>query len=305
MTRVVFLGSPGPAVASLRELARGELEVVLVVTQPDRPKGRGKAPAPTPVKLAAKELGIPVATPIDAGSLEEAITATGPIDVGVVVAYGRLLRQEVLEHPRLGMLNVHFSLLPRWRGAAPVARALMAGDTMTGVTIIRLDEGLDTGPVLTAQGVDVRPDENRGELTDRLASVGSRLVTGAIPAYTSGEMHPVKQSDEGLTYASKLEPSDRPLDVSGSATEAINRVRGLSPEPGATLVIDDEVVQILRARLGHTSPEPGTWSVEGNKLLAGLADGGVELVDVKPPGKRAMSGAAWVQGRHRSSGHIA
>jgi methionyl-tRNA formyltransferase len=202
------------------------------------------------------------------------------------------------------MLNVHFSLLPRWRGAAPVARALIAGDSMTGVTIIRLDEGLDTGPVLTAQAVDIRPEENAGELTERLAVLGAHLVTEVVPAYLGGSVTAIEQSDEGLTYASKLEAADRPLDVTGTARDAINRVRGLSPEPGATLVVDDEVVQVLRARAHQPTPKPGTWAAIDGLPVAGFGDGGVELVEVKPPGKAVMSGSDWLRGRRRSSGVV-
>lgn len=304
MTRVAFLGSPEAAVPTLEALVGDGLDVALVVTQPDRPKGRSKEPTPTPVKTAAHERGLRLSTPGDADSLRRSLADAGPLDLAVVVAYGRLLRPEVLGLPSLGFLNVHFSLLPRWRGAAPVARALMAGDTMTGVTIIRLDEGLDTGPVLTAQGVDIHPEETRGELTTRLAALGARLVTNVIPDYESGTARPVHQSDEGLTYASKLESSDRPLDVGASATEAVNRVRGLSPEPAATLVIDDDVTQVLRARPDRSAPEPGTWSVVDDRLVAGFADEGVELIEIKPPGGKTMSGSSWLRGRRRTSGLI-
>ncbi|MGA7098303.1 MAG: methionyl-tRNA formyltransferase [Acidimicrobiia bacterium] len=301
MTRVAFLGSPEAAVPTLKTLA-GVFDVVRVITQPDRPKGRSKTPTPTPVKAAAQELGMPVSTPGDANALRQALTDVAPLDLAVVVAYGRLLPPDVLEVPELGFLNVHFSLLPRWRGAAPVARALMAGDTMTGVTIIRLDEGLDTGPVLTAQGVDIHPDETRGELTTRLAVVGARLVTNVIPDYVSKVVEPVDQSDEGLTYAAKLTASDRPIRVEWSAAEVVNHVRGLSPEPGATLLLDDQPTQVTRARRDGSTPDQGKWAVVGDRLVAGFADGGVELVEIKPPGKKTMTGSAWLRGRGRMTG---
>ncbi|MFZ0625193.1 MAG: methionyl-tRNA formyltransferase [Acidimicrobiia bacterium] len=301
MTRVAFLGSPEAAVPTLTTLA-ATFDVVQVITQPDRPKGRSKTPAPTPVRTAALELGMPVSVPGDADALRQALTEVAPLDLAVVVAYGMLLRPEVLEIPKLGFLNVHFSLLPRWRGAAPVARALMTGDTMTGVTVIRLDEGLDTGPVLTAQGVDIRHDETRGELTARLAGLGARLVVNVIPDYTSGIMEPVDQSDQGVTYASKLESSDRPIRIDWTAAEAVNRVRGLSPEPAATLVIDGQTTQVIRARADGSMPEPGRWVAVDDRLVAGFADGGVELIEIRPAGKKTMTGAAWLRGRDRRTG---
>ncbi|HSM44083.1 MAG TPA: methionyl-tRNA formyltransferase, partial [Acidimicrobiia bacterium] len=180
MARVVFLGTPGAAVPTLETLI-AEHEVGLVVTQPDRPQGRSSKPVPPPVKVSASAHDIGVAQPQTREELARVIGHHAPFDVGIVVAYGRILRPEVLELPGNGMLNVHFSLLPRWRGAAPVARALMAGDEMTGVTIIKLDEGLDTGPVLTAQAIDISKSDNAGELTDRLARLGARLVANVLP----------------------------------------------------------------------------------------------------------------------------
>lgn len=201
MTRVAFLGTPPAALPTLKALS-ATYDLELVVTQPDRPRGRSKKPVPPPVKSAALEIGARVEQPATSGGLFEALSSVAGLDLGVVVAYGRIIRPEALHIPRMGMLNVHFSLLPRWRGAAPVSRALIAGDTMTGVTIIKLDEGLDTGPVLTAQAVDIKGDENAGSLTERLAVLGAELLMKALPAYLSGELEPVPQSDEGLTYAS-------------------------------------------------------------------------------------------------------
>ncbi|HEX2405301.1 MAG TPA: methionyl-tRNA formyltransferase, partial [Acidimicrobiia bacterium] len=223
----------------------------------------------------------------------------------VVVAYGRILRPEALAIPGAGMLNVHFSLLPRWRGAAPVNRALMAGDPMTGVTIFRLDEGLDTGPVLTAQAVDIDDEETAGELTSRLGVLGARLMTGVIPSYLEGTRQPVPQRDEGLTYAPKIDPQERVVRVGGHRIDEVNRVRALSPDPGATLVIDGERHQVVQARAHETGPETGRWVEVAGVPVAGLGDGGMELVTLLPAGKRAMSGASWLRGRRRSSGTIA
>lgn len=301
MTRVVFFGTPEEAVPTLDAVAE-RYDVRLVVTQPDRPRGRSGTPHPPPVKEEAIHLGLPVAQPERSADVVDALAAVGEFDLGVVVAYGRLLRPEVLALPVRGVLNVHFSLLPRWRGAAPVARALMAGDTMTGVTIIRLDEGLDTGPVLTAQLVDVHPSEDAGALSARLAVLGARLLVTVIPGYLSGEAVPVPQSDEGATYADKLTPADRPLAGIGDPSEFLARVRGLAPDPGAVLDIDGEPHKVLAARLSGEAPPEGTWTLRDGVPVVGVGDRGVALVALQPPGGRPMGGEAWARGRRRTGG---
>ncbi len=302
MTRLAFLGTPGAALPTLRAISEHH-DVALVVTQPDRPRGRSRLPVASPVKTAALELGVPVSQPVSRDQLSADLAAIRGLDLAVVVAYGRILDDRALNAPAHGMLNVHFSLLPRWRGAAPVARALLAGDPMTGVSIIRLDQGLDTGPVLTAQAVDIGPEETAGELTERLAGLGANLIAGVIPGYLRGDVLPVEQSDDGATYAAKLEPADRPIDLGAGAVDAWRRVRALSPEPGATLVIDDVSHQVLRARLHPGHPPPaGTWDTTDGALLVGTADGGIEILEIQPPGKRPMTGVAWLSGRRRHSG---
>jgi methionyl-tRNA formyltransferase len=245
-----------------------------------------------------------VAQPETGQELIEAIEGGGEFDVGVVVAYGRLLGAGVLALPMSGLLNLHFSLLPRWRGAAPVARALIAGDTMTGVTIIQIDEGLDTGPVLTAQAVDVLSGENAGALTARLADLGSRLLVAALPGYLEGSITPVEQSGEGVTYAAKLTTEDRELASAASPEEFVNRVRGLAPTPAATLEIDGRPHKVLEALVHHHHPDPGTWESVDSTPVVAVGDGGVELVTLQPPGKRAQAGADWVRGRQRAFGVV-
>lgn len=303
MARVVFLGTPQAAVPTL-ELLTTEHDAALVVTQPDRPKGRSKKPVPPPVKEFAVANSIQVSQPTTREALADAIVEHGPFDVGVVVAYGRILRPEVLEAPEHGLLNVHFSLLPRWRGAAPVARALMAGDTMTGVTIMKLDEGLDTGPVLTAQAIDIPEGENAGDLTDRLSRIGARLLVNVLRGYLSGEVEPVPQTDEGLTYANKIEREDRLIDPGSEVATVVARVRGLAPSPAATLEIDGKPHKVYEARLADSTVEPGVWVAVDGRPLVGFADGAVELVTLQPPGKRPQSGPAWVHGRHTDRGVI-
>lgn len=303
MARVVFLGTPEAAVPTLSAVA-SRAEVGLVVTQPDRPRGRSGTPAPPPVKEAAIEAGLDVAQPQSSEELTDVIRKVGPFDLGVVVAYGRILRPAALEIAEQGYLNLHFSLLPRWRGAAPVARALMAGDTMTGVTIIRLDESLDTGPVLTAQAVDILPEENAGQLTTRLARLGSALLIGVIDPYLAGDLRPVPQVEEGATYAERLSPEDRVLDPGGDPEEFVNRVRALAPSPAATLLIDGDRHKILAARPADTAPPPGSWEVIDGAPLVAVGSGGVELLQIQPPGRKPQSGRDWVRGRRRLSGEV-
>lgn len=302
--RIVFLGTPEAAVPSLEHLADAH-DVALVVTQPDRPRGRSGRPMPPPVKVMAEELGMAVAQPGKGGELAAALREHGPFDLGAVVAYGRILDLEVLGLPRHGFLNVHFSLLPRWRGAAPVARALMAGDPMAGVTIIRLDEGLDTGPVLTAQAIDIAADEDAGALTTRLSQLGARLLTSSIDAYLSGDMVPFPQTDDGLTVAAKIDPGERVIAIDTSPAEVVNQIRALAPRPGAKLVIDGEPHKILAARAHEASPRAGSWQRVGEVPVVGLAGGGLELVTLQRPGKTPQSGEAWARGRHRDQGVVA
>lgn len=303
MARVVFLGTPEEAVPTLTALHQTQ-EIGLVVTQPDRPKGRSRRPVPPPVKNAALELGLTVAQPESRAELAEGIAEHGPFDVGVVVAYGRILRPEVLEQPAHGFVNVHFSLLPRWRGAAPVARALMAGDPMTGVSIIVLEEGLDTGPVLTAQAIDILPHDNAGTLTDRLATVGARLLAEVLPDYLTGELRPVPQTDEGATYAEKIEPEDRVIDPSADVDTVVAQVRGLAPVPGATLVIDGTPHKILAVRPASHEVAAGSWVAVGDRPIVGLGDGAIEVVTIQPPGRNPMSGEDWLRGLRRKGGNV-
>ncbi len=304
MTRLVFLGTPSSALPTLKELAARH-EIRLVVTQPDRPKGRSKKPVASPVKDEAIELGLPIAQPETRSELYDQIVGAGHLDVGVVVAYGRILRPEILEIPDRGLLNVHFSLLPRWRGAAPVARAIMAGDEMTGVTILKLDEGLDTGPVLTAQAIDIRRSENAGQLTDRLATMGARLLASALEEYLAGELEPFLQSNEGATYADKITSADRPLDVRRTTVELMNQVRGLAPDPAATLDIDGDHHKIFAVSPHESSPVPGAWEAHQGLPVVGTADGGLALLELQPPGRGRQGGADWLRGRRRSEGAVA
>lgn len=303
MTRIVFLGTPDAAVPALAALT-GEFDVGLVVTQPDRPKSRSGTPKASPVKIFALDAALTVSQPSTSAELVSAIEAAGDFDVGVIVAYGRILDSAVLALPTAGFLNLHFSLLPRWRGAAPVERALMAGDTMSGVTVIKIDEGLDTGPVLTAQAVDIFTDENGGELKGRLADLGARLIVTVLPGYLEGLVLPVDQTEEGATYAHKISSEDRLLAASPSATDFVNRVRALAPSPAATIEIDGQAHKVLGARRHDHEPVSGTWVVVDSVPVVSVGGGGVELVSLQPSGKTAQSGADWVRGRRREAGVV-
>lgn len=303
MARVVFMGTPAAAIPTLQALVEGH-EVALVITQPDRPRGRSGEPKPPPVKEVSESMGLMVSQPNSRAELEEAVVGHGPFDVGVVVAYGRILRPEILHAPHHGLLNVHFSLLPRWRGAAPVARALMSRDPMTGVTIMKLDEGLDTGPIITAQAVDIPDHVHADELTTMLAELGARLLVDALPRYLSGELEPLPQTDEGITHAAKIEKQDRAIDVEADALTVVAQVRGLAPAPGATLEIDGETHKILAARVGDADVEFGTWAAVDGRPLVGLGRGTIELIALQPPGKTPLNGVDWVNGRHRNRGVV-
>jgi methionyl-tRNA formyltransferase len=303
MSRIVFLGTPEAAVPSLDALS-DEHDVGLVVTQPDRPKGRSGRPTPPTIKEFAISTGLTVVQPGSPEALSGALQSHGPFDIGVVVAYGRLLRSDVLAIPRHGMINVHFSLLPRWRGAAPVARALMAGDTMTGVTIIKLDEGLDTGPVLTAQALDIDLDVDLGTLTERLAKMGASLLIRARPEFLDGVLRPVEQSDDGMTYAAKVTSEDRSLSVEATPEVFLNHVRGLSPRPGAIIDIDGRPHKILQATTSSHHVKTGSWVSTDGAVVIGVQGGAIEVVLLQPPGKTPQLGPDWARGRRINTGRV-
>ncbi len=303
MSRIVFLGTPEAAVPTLDALSDGH-DVGLVVTQPDRPKGRSGRPTPPKIKEFAISTGLTVVQPGSAEALSGALQSHGPFDIGVVVAYGRILRSDVLAIPGQGMINVHFSLLPRWRGAAPVARALMAGDTMTGVTIIKLDEGLDTGPVLTAQALDIDLEVDLGTLTERLAKMGASLLIRALPEFLDGVLRPVEQSDDGMTYAAKITSEDRSLSVEATPEVFLNHVRGLSPRPGAIIDIDGRPHKILQATTSSRHVKAGSWVSTDGAVVIGVKGGAVEVVLLQPPGKTPQLGPDWARGRRVNTGRV-
>lgn len=294
--RAAFLGTPSaavPALAALLDVA----DVPLVVTQPDRARGRSGRPVPPPVKLAAQEWGLPVAQPADAPSLGVAIEAVPALDVGIVVAYGRILRPDVLAATRVGYVNVHFSLLPRWRGAAPVERAIVAGDAITGVSLMLIDEGLDTGPIISVIETPIADDETGGTLTARLSHLGATLLSETLPGFMAGALQPAAQISTGATFAARLRPDDAHLDHDRPAEVLERQVRAFNPRPGAWLTADGDRLKVLAATVVPLAPAPAAIEgIDGEPVL-GTSDEGLRLDLVQPAGKGVQSGRAWLNGR--------
>ncbi|HEX2397775.1 MAG TPA: methionyl-tRNA formyltransferase [Solirubrobacteraceae bacterium] len=290
--RTVFAGTSSFAGSVLERLATTEHRPVLVVTRPDRPKGRGRRPAPPPVALVARELGIEVAQPGDVNdeAARRRIAAAAP-EVVCVCAFGALIREPLLSDHL--MLNVHPSLLPRWRGAAPVERAIMAGDARTGVSIMRVTAGLDSGPVCLQQPDPVSADDTYGSLAPRLEDRGARLLVRALR-----ERPPFAEQDEaGATYAAKIGPADRLLDPSRPARELERTVRALHPHIGARAVLPDgETLTVHAAAARDEGPSPGRLATDRGRLLLGCATGTLELLVVQPAGGRPMDAAAYLRG---------
>lgn len=297
MTRVVFMGSPQFALPALRALAEN-YQVVGVVTQPDRPAGRGQQVTPPPVKVLAQELGLPVTQPIrlrDPQAIEQ-LKAWQP-DLIVVAAYGQILPPDVLNLPHWGCLNIHASLLPRWRGATPIQHAILAGDAETGVTIMKMDEGLDTGPILSQRAIPITPDENAETLSEKLAKLGATLLLETLPEYLSGHLLPRPQPAEGVTLAPRLKKEDGLLDFSRPALELERRVRAFFPWPGAWFIWQGAPFKVLRARVvADMVAEPGARLRWQGWPAIGTAQGLLVLEEVQPAAKKPMSGKAFLAG---------
>jgi methionyl-tRNA formyltransferase len=283
--RLAFFGTPEVAAATLRALVGAGHEVRVVVTRPDKRRGRGSERSPSPVKVAAGELGLETVY-----SPEEALGKGA--ELGVVVAYGRLLKPEVLS--QLTVVNVHFSLLPRWRGPAPVERAVLAGDTETGVCVMQLEAGLDTGPLYACRRTAVGPDETATELRGRLGEMGTALL---LEMLGSGLPKPVPQVGEP-TYAAKVEPSELCLDFAGPAERCLRQVRARR----AWTTFRGRRLLVHRARLAHEGVVLSPGQIRGN--VVGTADGAIELIVVQPEGKKAMSGEDWARGARPQPGEL-
>ncbi len=294
---VVFMGSPEFALPSLKRLAE-HYHVVGVVTQPDRPAGRGMVLTPPPIKPLAQELGIATIQPAklrEPGAWEQ-LQAWQP-DLIVVTAFGQILRQNVLDLPRFGCINVHASLLPRWRGAAPIQAALLNGDPVTGVTIMRMDAGVDTGPILSQREEPIRPEDNAETLAQRLAASGADLLVETLPRYLGGELQPRPQPEEGITQASMIRKEDGLLDFNQPAQALAWKVRAFQPWPGTFLNWAGNPLKVLRAHaVARTGAEPGEKQVVDHLPAVATADGWLVLDEVQPPGKKAMPGDVFLRG---------
>lgn len=296
--RVVFMGSPDFAVPALRSLA-AEYAVVGVVSQPDRPAGRGMTLTPPPVKVAALELGIPLIQPekLKEPGVFEQLSAWAP-DLIVVAAFGQLLRKNVLELPRFGCVNIHASLLPKHRGAAPIQAAILAGDELAGVTIMKMDEGLDTGPMIKQASFKMAADETGGSLFGKLSSLGGELLMQTLPGYLSGETKPTPQPTEGMSYFGMIKKEDGQLNLNEPLAVLERKVRAYSPWPGTSLQLEGWAA-VLKVR--KVSMQPGRAKIGWRKVVAGLpavaaADGWLLLEELQPAGKKPMAGKAFLAG---------
>jgi methionyl-tRNA formyltransferase len=296
--KIIFMGTPEFAVPTLTEIVSSGHEVVAVYTRAPKPAGRGQAERKSPVHLAAEGFGIPVMTPKSLkGEAEQLAFAAFDADVAIVVAYGLILPQPILDAPGLGCLNLHGSLLPRWRGAAPIQRAVLAGDARTGVMVMRMDAGLDTGPVGLVDEMPIGPDMTAGELHDRMMLVGADLMARALAALERGSLTFTPQRDEGVTYAHKIEKAEARIDWRRPAAEVHNLIRGMSPFPGAWFELElagqATRIKALRSTLAAGSGMPGTILPD---LTITCGDGAIRLVTVQREGKGAMDAATFLRG---------
>ena len=301
--RVVLMGTPEFAVPSLRRLARDPAyELVMVVTQPDRPQGRMRKLTPSPVKRAALEYGIPVFQPGQVRATEalEHLRGFTP-DVLVTAAYGQLLPQALLDLAPHGSLNLHASLLPRWRGAAPIHRAIMAGDEETGVTLMKMVKALDAGPVLAARSAAILPSDDVGTLHEKLAEVGAELLQDVLPRYLAGEVTAVDQPDVGITYAERIQREDEFIRWNVPAREVHNHIRGLSPWPGAVTLWNGQPLKVWATSVVAVGPwpaaAPGSVArTDDGGAVVRCRDGWLRLQTVQPSGKKRLAVDEWLRG---------
>jgi methionyl-tRNA formyltransferase len=306
--RIVFMGTPEFAVPTLLEMSKSGSEPVAVYTRAPAQSGRrGREIRKTPVHSTANALGIPVFAPTSLRGIEtQKQFRSQAADVALVIAYGLLLPSSILEMPRLGCLNLHASLLPRWRGAAPIQRAIMAGDKKTGVDVMRIDAGLDTGPVALRESTAISPDDTAGDLTNRLASVAAQLAVRALRAIETGRLEFREQSRDGISYAHKIKKSEADIDWTQDAQTVRNHIHGLSPWPGAFSRMSvegrDEQVKFLRAKVTTGTGFPGTLLTEDMRIACG--DGAVEILQVQRPSRSVVSGRELVRGARLAPGLV-
>jgi methionyl-tRNA formyltransferase len=306
--RVVFFGTPAFAVPTLEALLRSPHTVAAVVTQPDRPRGRGPKTTASPVKDAATAAGIPVLQPASVKTPEFAAELSAlHADIAVVAAYGQILTQQLLDTPRLGMINVHASLLPRYRGAAPVHRSIINGDAETGVTIMRMVKALDAGPMIAVARVPIGADQTSDELERQLASAGAQLLVPTLDDIAAGRSHETPQDDTAATYAPKLTKEDSRIDWGWPAARIHNHIRGLHPQPHAVTFAGGRRLILHRSRLsGHQSTEaPGTiLEASGDRVRVATGGGAIDLLEIQSEGKRPMSARDFLAGHPLTPGTV-
>ncbi len=294
--RLAFMGSPAFALPALQALLAAGHEIACVYSQPPRPAGRGKQERPTPVHAFAADAGLDVRTPKTLKRAEaQAAFAALKLDAAIVVAYGLILPKPILEAPRLGAFNLHASLLPRWRGAAPIQRAIMAGDSVTGVQVMRMEQGLDTGPVLASAETTIEFDDTAGSVHDRLAALGAPLLVETLTKVVRRTAVETPQADEGVTYAHKMTPAETRIDWTRSAREVDCMIRGLSPAPGAWFELGGARVKALTSRLGHGDGAPG--EALDDALLIACGEGAVRLQRLQREGRGPLDADAFLRGQ--------
>lgn len=308
--RVVFAGTPEAAVPSLKALLDSAHEVAAVITRPDAPKGRGRRSAASPVRELAEQAGLDVLTPVKPSDSDfvARLREIAP-DAAPIVAYGGLIPPPVLEIPRLGWINLHFSLLPAWRGAAPVQHALMAGDDVTGASTFVLEEGLDTGPVLGSMTEAIGATDTAGDLLERLAEGGASLLVKTLDALEAEALTTQAQPRDGVSLAPKIRVEDVEIDWKAPAFAVDRRIRGASPAPGAWTTFRGERLKVLRSRLVQDDSERPVLAAGGahatkKQVFVGAVGGVVELLEVQPQGKKAMRAADWARGVRIETGEM-
>jgi len=299
--RLAFMGSPEFALPALAALIEAGHDIACVYSQPPRPAGRGKQDRPTPVHIFAASRGLEVRAPKSLKNAEaQAAFAALNLDVAIVVAYGLILAKPILEAPRLGCFNLHGSLLPRWRGAAPIQRAIMAGDAKTGVQVMRMEEGLDTGPTLATFETPIAPDDTTASLHDRLAQNGAQLLVDTLAKLERGEARETPQPEDGVTYAHKITPAEARIDWSAPAREIDGKIRGLSPHPGAWFELNGARVKALGSSIASGSGAPGT--VLDDQLTIACGEGAVRLTRLQREGRAALDAVDFLRGNPVTAG---
>ncbi|BEV17707.1 methionyl-tRNA formyltransferase [Herbaspirillum sp. DW155] len=307
--KIIFAGTPEFAAVALEALYAAGHEITLVLTQPDRPAGRGMQLQASPVKQCAIKHGTPVAQPVslrlngkypDVAQEAHALLQSTPHDVMVVAAYGLILPRSVLDIPRYGCINIHGSLLPRWRGAAPIHRAIEAGDAETGITIMQMEEGLDTGPMMLSESVPIAEDDTTGSLHDKLAALGGKMIVAALEKLERGELPATPQPEEGANYAAKIAKEEAALDFSQSAVQLARRIRAFNPFPGATGRFGDTVVKLWQARPVSVAQRGSPGQVLSADAQAGIVvacgEGALLLTELQKPGGKRLPAAEFLKG---------